>query len=55
MMFFNKNNQKMDFSERVLKRAQNNEPMSDKVKGMFKNETKASLNERFKKAKQTLS
>ncbi|HHF2855187.1 TPA: hypothetical protein ACPJZ8_004412 [Vibrio diabolicus] len=54
-MLLNKKNQKLEFSEKVMKRVQEHKPVSDDVKRMFKNETKASLNERFKKAKANLS
>ncbi|WP_221886135.1 hypothetical protein, partial [Vibrio cholerae] len=48
-------NKKLDFSNKVITRMQEHEPVSDSVRNMFKSENKASLNERFKKAKAELS
>lgn len=50
-----KKDKKLDFSNKVITRMQEHEPVSDSVRNMFNSENKASLNERFKKAKAELS
>ncbi len=54
-MFSRNRKQSIEFTEKVIVRVRNNEPVSGVTKGMFTGETKASLNERFKKAKAALS
>ena len=43
---------KLTFLEKVLKNYKENKPISNIVKGMFKDETSESLSKRFKEAKE---
>lgn len=51
---FKKEDSKTKFMKNVLRRYRNNTPTSDFVKTLFKNETKETLNERFKKIKRDI-